>query len=332
MRFSVIVPVYNSQTYLRECLESVLEQDYRDFELVIVDDGSTDGSASIAEHLATNNERVQVLRGTNCGPFLARRRGLTLSRGDYVVFLDADDVLAKNALSRISEEIDNADVDIVSFRFSRSIDFSRADDVSPIHPGIYKGHDYENVKHAVLGANYNNLCGKAFRRCCIDVDAMYEGCEGFVLAEDLLQLLPIVDSAMSLSRINDALYYYRPNNTSSTGTYRHSYLTNSEFVAKRLLEYGDKWEMPSVAIDGALTLYVNVLRLLVRNGGNNQVKAELPLIAESLRGLSLYVKDGIKRQRPDLRLLLEGAVAGNIRKVVFSVRFTDLVRKLTGHK
>lgn len=332
MRFSVIVPVYNSQTYLRECLASVLEQDYRDFELIVVDDGSTDESASIAEHFAANDERVQVLREVNRGPFLARRRGLALCQGDYVVFLDADDALARNALARISKEIDDTGADIISFRFSRRTSFSRADDVAPIQPGIYRGNDYENVKRVVLGANYNNLCGKAFRLCCIDADATYEGCEGFVLAEDLLQLLPIADSATSLARIDDALYYYRSNDTSSTGTYKHSYLINSEHVAKRLLGYGDKWGMPSVALDGALMLYINLLRLLVRNGSSNQVKAELPLIAESLHSLSSYVEDGIRKQRPDLRILLHSAFIGSIRKVVFSVRFTDLARRLTGHK
>lgn len=330
MQFSIIVPVYNGHKYIKYCLESVAKQDFGDYELIVVDDGSTDGSVSIANDFAATHPNVQVMQGANQGPFFARRRGLSLSRGTYAVFLDADDALAPHSLMRISEEIDATKADIISFRSSRSPDFSAADDAA-LQSGLYINKNFNDVKRIVLSANYNNLWGKAVRISCIDLGVAYESSTKFMFAEDLLQLLPVVDRASSLDQIDDVLYYYRQNDSSSTGTYKHWYLSNTDAVASKLLEYGARWEMPSVATAGAATLYVNVLRLLIRYGSRNQIKDELPLVAESLRMIP-NIKSAVRNWRPDLRMLLEGAIEGDIRRVTFAVRFTDLARRFVGRQ
>lgn len=332
MKFSVVVPVYNGERYLSQCLLSVVKQTSSDFELIVVDDGSTDESGFIADEFAAVYHNVEVLHGPNQGLLLARRRGLSSCQGDYVIFLDGDDLLSSNALEVISKTIDATDADIISFRFSRRCDLSTSDDPVSMDAGFYDGERYALVKEAVLRARFNNLCGKALRLCCIDVGADYGTNAKLMLAEDLLQLLPIIDESSSLARIDDVLYYYRPNGAGSTGTYKHSYLTDSECVARRLFEYGAKWGMPSSALDGALALYANVLRLLVRHCGSHDVKRELPLISCSLKNLSPDMVNGVTKLRPDLRILLDGALACNAWKVVGSVHATDIARKLTGRK
>lgn len=332
MKFSIIVPVFNGERYLEECFDSIAAQTFNDYELVVVDDGSTDRSGAIADTFAAKNENTRVVHGPNQGLLLARRRGLSESRGDYVVFLDADDMLVPNALLRISEAIGTASVDIVAFRLSRQKDCPGQDDPSVLGAGLYSGECYDLVRDAVLHAHFNNLCGKALRRSCIDVDEPYRQFAGLMLGEDLLQLLPIIERSSSLVRIDDPLYYYRPNDSSSTGTYKHAYLTDSEAVARRLLEYGVRWHMEDAAVDGALTLYVNVLRLLVRYGGDTAIRSELPLVAESIRGLPADMRNGVKRQRPDLRELINGALSCNRKRAVLAVRATDLARRLAGRR
>ena len=332
MRFSIIVPVFNGEQYLQYCLESVANQTSCDYELLIVDDGSTDNSNSIADAFVARHDNTRVLHGPNQGLLLARRKGLSYCRGEYVIFLDSDDAIAPDALHRISETIDATGADIVSFRYSRSASLLTPNDSASLDSGFYCGETYAQVKQAVLHANFNNLSGKALRLSRVDIDAPYKEFSKLMLAEDLLQLLPIVDASSSLSRIDDVLYYYRPNDASSTRVYRRSYLMDSEVVAHRLLEYGDKWGSPSSALDGALTLYVNVLRLLVRHGTREDIDVELPRISESLRGLSPDVLDGVNRRRPDLRMLLEGAISNNRRKVVLAVHATDAARRLAGRK
>lgn len=98
MKFSVIIPVYNVERYLRECLESVLSQTFTDFEVLCVDDGSTDGSPEILREYAAKDERVNVLRQENMGVSAARNSALNRIKGEYFTFLDADDVLQKSAL------------------------------------------------------------------------------------------------------------------------------------------------------------------------------------------------------------------------------------------
>lgn len=332
MRFSIIVPVYNGERFLSECLDSVASQTYDDYELVVVDDGSTDRSGDIADAFAASHARTRVLHGLNQGLLLARRKGLSKCHGDYVVFLDGDDTIIPSALARISGVIDETDADVVAFRLSRERGCSKADDPDVIKSGVYFGKRYCLVKDVVLHANFNNLCGKALRLSCMDIDESYEQNAGLMLGEDLFQLLPVIERSSSLVRIDDPLYYYRPNDTSSTGTYKRSYLTDSETVARRLLEYGARWHMEEASVDGVLTLYVNVLRLLVRFGDDDTIRLELPVVSESLRGLPPDMRTGAKRLRPDLRMLLEAALAGNRRGVALAVRATDMARRLAGHR
>lgn len=332
MRFSIIVPVYNGEKFLSECLDSIASQTCDNYELIVVDDGSTDRSGDIANTFAASHKRTRVFHGPNIGLLLARRKGLTECHGDYVVFLDSDDTLVPGALARVSEVIDQTGADVVSFRLSRRSDCSRPDDPAAIAAGVYSGNTYHLVKDAVLRARFNNLCGKALRLACMDVDDTYERHNGLMLGEDLFQLLPVIGQSSSLVRINDPLYYYRPNDSSSTGTYKCSYLTDSEVVARRVLDYGARWHMEDAAVDGVLTLYVNVLRLLVRFGDGDTIRFELPHVAESLRRLPCDMRGGVKRQRPDIRILLEGALAGNRRRVTLIVRATDMARALAGHR
>ena len=88
---SVIIPVYNVKGYLERCVESVLTQDYKNIEVIIVDDGSTDGSAEICEALASKDNRIVVIHQINAGISAARNAGIKKSSGDYISFIDSDD-------------------------------------------------------------------------------------------------------------------------------------------------------------------------------------------------------------------------------------------------
>src|SRR5437870_2283989 len=99
---SVIVPIYNKAKYLRECLQSVLTQTFGDFEIICVDDASTDGSAEILTDFVDRERRVRVYRNTvNLGPGASRNIGIDKSRGTYLQFTDADDLLPPNALAAL---------------------------------------------------------------------------------------------------------------------------------------------------------------------------------------------------------------------------------------
>ena len=99
-RVSVIVPVYNAKDYIIRCIDSILEQTFKDIELILIDDGSTDGSELICDRYKSNNT-VKVIHQENRGVSSARNRGLEVATGTYVAFVDSDDYLEKNMLQQM---------------------------------------------------------------------------------------------------------------------------------------------------------------------------------------------------------------------------------------
>lgn len=118
MFFSIIVPVYNGQKYLEECVDSILQQTFRDFELILVDDGSTDQSPAICDGYASRDQRVQVLHQPNGGQTKARQAGLKAAGGEYILYVDADDWIAPGLLEQSYRFIQEHHVDVITYAFS----------------------------------------------------------------------------------------------------------------------------------------------------------------------------------------------------------------------
>lgn len=112
---SIIVPVYNVETYLKECLESIIFQDYKNIEVIAVNDGSTDSSGEILQKYATIDNRIKVFHKSNGGLASARNYGLAQASGEYILFVDSDDLIAPNSLSTLIEIASIHDADIISF-------------------------------------------------------------------------------------------------------------------------------------------------------------------------------------------------------------------------
>ena len=93
---SIIVPVYNVEKYLKRCIDSILNQSFTDFELILVDDGSTDNSGEIIDEYAIKDERIKVIHKENGGLSSARNVGIEYSKGNYIAFVDSDDYINKN--------------------------------------------------------------------------------------------------------------------------------------------------------------------------------------------------------------------------------------------
>lgn len=111
-KVSVIIPVYNAGKYLRQCLDSVVNQSLREIEVICVDDGAADSSPEILADYAAGDRRIQVITQENCGPGMARNRGLSAARGKYIIFLDADDWFARDMLSSLFDTAERNGADI----------------------------------------------------------------------------------------------------------------------------------------------------------------------------------------------------------------------------
>ena len=107
---SVIVPVYNTEKYIEKCVMSILNQTYKNLEIILIDDGSTDNSAHICDSFAEKDDRVTVIRQPNGGVSSARNTGLDNTHGDYIMFVDSDDYIAPNMIEFLSENIGDTDI------------------------------------------------------------------------------------------------------------------------------------------------------------------------------------------------------------------------------
>ena len=111
---SVVIPVYNVRDYLPRCLESVICQTYRNIEIIVIDDGSTDDSGQICDQFARKDSRIRVFHGENHGLSFARNKGITHSKGEYLLFSDSDDWMESNTVETLMNVMLNAREDIVT--------------------------------------------------------------------------------------------------------------------------------------------------------------------------------------------------------------------------
>ena len=131
MKISIIIPVYNVEGYLVECLNSVVNQTYRDIEIIIVNDGSTDSSFSIIQQYQLQDERIKIINQENQGLSAARNAGIKKVSGEYIWFVDSDDYITIDACEKIVEKLkqNNYDLLIVGrFRFGK--DYKEYDKIS----------------------------------------------------------------------------------------------------------------------------------------------------------------------------------------------------------
>ena len=169
VKISVVMPVYNASDYLRPALDSVVHQTLTDIELICVDDGSTDNSLSIIKEYQQTDERIRILTENNAGPSIARNKGMARARGEYVIFLDADDFYDETLLEKLYNLAEEEKLDIAVCKFdiynNRKAQFE--DNIKSDHgeifveAGVVSKNDYPDV---ILSCTTGYVWNKLFRR------------------------------------------------------------------------------------------------------------------------------------------------------------------------
>jgi len=210
MTYSIVVPVYNVAPYLRACLDSVLSQTYSAWELICVDDGSSDGSGAILDAYSVKDRRIKVVHQRNAGVSAARNAALQMATGDWILFLDGDDVLRANALTSLAKALDvSGEADIIRFELKQF-----ADGQVPEWP-----HEGFNCRKLDMSKNVelDSLRGwfvqRAYRHAAV------EGLRFPLLkhGEDMVYLVQAILRARSEIVLSDALYGYRQRQGSASG-------------------------------------------------------------------------------------------------------------------
>ncbi len=276
MRFSVLVPVYNVEPYLQECLDSILGQTFGDLEAVLVDDGSTDGSGAMCDAAAAGDGRVRVVHQRNKGLLLARRAAIDAARGEYLVCVDGDDALRPDALAVVDAAIRRTGADMVCFQASRERDLSvPCLDFGGLAGSVCSTSDESmgRARRALASTHMlNQMWCKAFRLCTTDAGADYSAYEGLQYGEDLFQTCVLFDRARSVAFIDDVLYYYRVNMGSISHATRPSRLADIKVVRGRLAEYAGRWDpalVPLVRANDCVEVLAYAIRLVLSGSGGD---------------------------------------------------------------
>ena len=213
MRFSVIVPVYGVEKYLDECVASLLNQTYTDFEIILVDDKSPDNCPEMCDGYAKSDSRIRVIhKPQNEGLGFARNTGLEAAKGDYVLFADSDDTIDPKTLERCAEELqDNPDILVYGMRLcyeNKKGVTVRTESIVP--EGFYAGSKAEMAEmfRRLSDARvFNYACNKAYRREFIQ--GLPTRFEKTKLIEDFLYNIEVFGSAEAVRSVGEDFYFYR---------------------------------------------------------------------------------------------------------------------------
>ncbi|MDN3290773.1 glycosyltransferase family 2 protein [Streptococcus sp.] len=205
---SVIVPVYNVETYLEECLDSIQNQTYTDFEVLLVNDGSTDRSKAICERYCQTDKRFRLMNQTNQGLSAARNTGVAASRGEFIVFVDSDDMILANYLETLMHYM-REDVDIVESQFTVSNEEFLAKSFK--EPSIlFEGNSQEAVKIFPKHVLNVNAVTKLYRRSIVEAVPYIDG----VIFEDVYCGIGMLKYIRKIIKIDYKGYYYRQHQAS----------------------------------------------------------------------------------------------------------------------
>ncbi|MBO4827002.1 MAG: glycosyltransferase family 2 protein [Prevotella sp.] len=213
MLVSILVPVYNAGEYLRQCLTSLTGQSHRDIELVLVDDGSTDGSGQVCDDLAASDSRVKVIHKENAGVAEARITAFEHCTGDYVTFVDADDYVANTLVESMLNMAIEFDADIVACGHFNVMQQGQKKERHTMR-GLYNKDAIRKAISECLLYDKNTrangmaiyLWGKLMRRSLVG-EALLQG-RGLWFAEDQIALFHMLYHAQRLYVMHEPLYYY----------------------------------------------------------------------------------------------------------------------------
>lgn len=214
-KVSVIIPVYNTANYLSECLDSLLKQNYKNLEIICVDDGSTDASATILQYYSNLDSRIKCYRQANKGQSVARNYGLRMATGDYVCFIDSDDLILDNAIFQCVETF-FLHPEIEAVVFNMEMFFPNGQ-----HFPCFTGHLFSNdspilsSKNTEISVNFTNAATCMLKRKFI-LENGIQFPEGRIYEDWVFMLRVMTSQEFLFFWLDSPLYWYRRDFTQST--------------------------------------------------------------------------------------------------------------------
>lgn len=244
MKFSIILPIYNVEKYLSACIDSVLSQTFKDYEIILVDDGSKDSSPQICDNYSEKYDFIKTIHKSNGGLSDARNVGLKRAKGEYIFFLDSDDYLIdENVLIRIVKALGD-EQDVAAFKFIKWFESNGQLSTCKFSYNLdTKGKSASQIYLELIDrdAYYNSAWSKVVKRSLL-VDNNIEFERG-LLGEDNDWYYKVVTQVKTLSLIDEPLYVYRQRSGSITKTSTNKNLEHLLWIIEKWMNYVNDGEL-----------------------------------------------------------------------------------------
>ena len=279
---SVIVPIYKVEKYLRECIESIINQTYKDLEIILVDDGSPDNCTAICDEYASKDSRIKVIHKENGGLIAARISGVEAATGEYVTFVDGDDFISKRMYSMVADTIDKYSPDMVMTEFFWSLEKKDIPSERTLFKEYYNRSEIENEiipsmlfdgKYYEFGV-YPNCWTKIVKKDIL-VDNIMNVDERVRMGEDAAFTYGCIMDSQSIAVVREPLYYYRNLESSMSNAYDSALIDIWSIPYEAIRE---KAEAKVIDINKQLGFYLlYLMNFLVRNetNPNNNSKSKV---------------------------------------------------------
>lgn len=255
---SIIVPVYNVEKYLNECIKSIINQTYTNLEIILVDDGSKDNSGQLCEKWKSTDQRIQVIHKKNAGLGFARNSGLDIATGDYVMYIDSDDYISKDMVQKLLDIAEITESDTVFCGLVRVLADGRMIPMPAYYDNkSFKGNEIiDDVLLEMIGSKpecsndanlFMSVWHAIYSRKIIEKYSIRFPSERIVMCEDIMYHIDYLRRASCVTYIKDPLYYYRVNPKSLSQVY-----DESRFKRQKEL---------SIEIKSSLSKFVNVEKI-----------------------------------------------------------------------
>lgn len=288
---SVIIPIYNAEDYIEKCLNSIINQDYRSLEILVINDGSNDGSLEICKRIALHDERIQIISTENCGVSRARNKGLSLASGQYICFIDADDYVDKDYIKKYVDVINQTKADVVAggiieehsdrtiLKKNQNLVLDNIACKNLVHSLLdNRTDDLKSYDPQILGF----LTGKIYRR---DKIKNINFPENIPIREDAIFNAKVFLNIKKLVLSDVTGYHYVINDKSATGKYRSNYNIEAKMFLKECKKIwkNNNLHMNSLYV-GYLYTYMRWIKLyVIHSKSGHTVTEQINLIKESFK-------------------------------------------------
>lgn len=268
--FSVIVPIYKVESYLDECVKSILNQTYTDFELVLIDDGSPDRCPEICDYYGSLDNRVKVIHKPNGGVTSARNAGVQNAVGDYLVFVDGDDFIGEAFLEKLNATLVKNPVDMIAFGYTDyKNDVYGEKHFNNLAVGEYTGEKLYNIYDQLLFSKIGNrlTCGAVFHYLCtktVKRDFFWSMQKlipkEITLGEDAAVVMLLISNCKELYVSDICEYYYRYVPSSAAHSFKENTLCSNRILYDFLCKNCDKIPKSNIDVYAVISIEMQILK------------------------------------------------------------------------